>query len=192
MAKRGGFLSALFGRTEPAKPDLDALFALPGAAVTLRAALELEPTAKATVGYKPASGQAFAATDADLTELLGFSGEQSGTRVHSEDDKYGYRWVVLDDPDLEDLVGAAHVINNTLESRGFGPQLLCSVFGFSGPRGACHLVYLYKRGTYYPFAPRPGERRDNEIELQVRGALGSDLPIEEDLSRWFPLWGIPL
>jgi hypothetical protein len=192
VAKRGGFLSALFGRTEPAKPDLDALFALPSAAVTLKASLGLEHTSKATVGYKPASGQAFAATDTELTELLGFSGEQSGTSVHSTDDRYGYRWVVLDDPDLEDLVGAAHVVNNTLESRGFGPQLLCSVFGFSGPRGACHLVYLYKRGTYYPFAPRSGERRDNEIELQVRGAVSGDLPIEEDLSRWFPLWGIPL
>ena len=193
MARRGGFLSALFGRTEPAKPDLDALFALPSAAVTLRASLGLEPTGKETVGYKPASGQAFATTDAELTELLGFSGKQSGTSVSSTDDRYGYRWVVLDDPDLEDLVGAAHVVNNTLESRGFGPQLLCSVFGFAKPGGdACHLVYLYKRGTYYPFAPRSGERRDNEIELQVRGAVSGDLPIEEDLSRWFPLWGLPL
>jgi len=191
--KRGGFLSALFGRTEPAKPKLDALFALPSAAVTLRASLGLEPTGRAAVSYKPASGQAFAATDAELAELLGFSGKQSGTAVHTEDDRYGYRWVVLDDPDLEDIVGAAHVVNTTLESRGFGPQLLCSVFGFATPKGEpCHLVYLYKRGTFYPFAPRPGERRDNEIELQVRGAVGSELPIEEDLTRWFPLWGLPL
>jgi hypothetical protein len=26
----------------------------------------------------------------------------------------------------------------------------------------------------------------------VRGALGSDLPIEPELARWFALWGIPL
>jgi hypothetical protein len=66
------------------------------------------------------------------------------------------------------------------------------VFGFGGDPGACHLVYLYKRGTFYPFAPRAGERRDNELELRVHGALGSDLPVEEDLSRWFPLWGLPI
>jgi hypothetical protein len=68
------------------------------------------------------------------------------------------------------------------------------VFGFSDPSGQrrCHLVYLYKRGTFYPFAPLEGERRDNELELQVRGALGSDLPIEPELARWFALWGIPL
>jgi hypothetical protein len=53
-------------------------------------------------------------------------------------------------------------------------------------------VYLYKRGTFYPFAPLQGERRDNELELQVRGTLGGDLPIEPELARWFALWGIPL
>ncbi|MDX6255798.1 MAG: hypothetical protein QOJ11_2132, partial [Frankiales bacterium] len=31
------------------------------------------------------------------------------------------------------------------------------------------LVYLYKRGTFYPFAPLPGEKRDNALELQLRG-----------------------
>jgi hypothetical protein len=100
--------------------------------------------------------------------------------------------VVLGDPDLEDLVTSVHLVNSTLEQHGFGPQLLCSVFGFDAGGRRCHLVYLYKRGTFYPFAPREGERRDNELELQVRGSVGGDLPIEPDLTRWFALWGIPL
>jgi len=53
------------------------------------------------------------------------------------------------------------------------------------------LVYLYKRGTFYPFAPLENERRDNALELQVRGAVGADLKIEPDLGRWFPVWGAP-
>jgi hypothetical protein len=52
-------------------------------------------------------------------------------------------------------------------------------------------VYLYKRGTFYPFAPQPGERRDNALELQIRGVLADDLKVEADLSRWFPVWGAP-
>ena len=44
------------------------------------------------------------------------------------------------------------------------------------------LVYLYKRGTFYPFAPLSGERRDNALELQIRGVLGADLKIEPDLA----------
>ncbi len=186
------WLDALLGRTRPKQADLDALFALPGATVTLQAAVGLRPSGRAAVAFKPASGQGFAATAEELQDLLRFSAEQSGTTLSTEEDRYGYRWVVLEDPDFEDLVGTAHLVNNTLEGRGFGPQLLCSVFAFTDGPGPCHLVYLYKRGTFYPFAPRPGERRDNELELRVRGALGSDLPVEEDLSRWFPLWGLPI
>ncbi|GAB2930649.1 hypothetical protein GCM10027075_33880 [Streptomyces heilongjiangensis] len=53
--------------------------------------------------------------------------------------------------------------------------------------------YLYKRGTFYPFAPLPGGagRRDNALELRVRAVLAEDLRIEPDLGRWFPVWGAP-
>jgi hypothetical protein len=94
---------------------------------------------------------------------------------------------------MEDLVTSVHLVNSTLEQYGFGPQLLCSVFGFTDASGRrFYLVYLYKRGTFYPFAPLQGERRDNELELRVKAALGGDLPIEAELGRWFALWGLPL
>ena len=86
--------------------------------------------------------------------------------------------------------------NTTLTEAGWGAQLLCSVFGFVPEPGAASdarafwLVYLYKRGTFYPFAPvdNQKERRDTELELRIRTMLGVDLPVETDLSRWFPLW----
>ena len=189
------FLDALLGRSKPAPAKLDALFAVSGAAITLEAGLGLRPTGQAAVCFKPASGQGFAVASTELTELLALAVKEAGSTVRVEDDRYGYRWVVLGDPDLEDLVTSVHLVNSTLEQHGFGPQLLCSVFGFAGPpdRGrSCYLVYLYKRGTFYPFAPRDGERRDNELELQLRATLGTDLPIEPELARWFALWGIPI
>jgi hypothetical protein len=85
--------------------------------------------------------------------------------------------------------------------------LLCSVFGFGkadearaddtregGPAlsTSVYIVYLAKRGTFYPFAPIGKEQRDTELELRLRSVIGSDLPIEEDLTRWFPLWDIPV
>lgn len=186
------FFDTLLGRSKAPPANLDTLFALPSAAVTLEAAAGLRPTGEAAVCYKPASGEAFTATAAEMTELLAFTAEASGTTLRTTDDSYGYRWVVLADPDLGDLVAGAHVVNRTLEDRGFGTQLLCSVFGFASADSRCHLVYLYKRGSYYPFAPREAERRDNELELRVRGAVGGELPIEADLARWFPMWGLPL
>ena len=36
------------------------------------------------------------------------------------------------------------------------------------------------------------QQRDNARELQLKAQLEKDLPMEEDLSRWFPLWDVPL
>jgi hypothetical protein len=54
-------------------------------------------------------------------------------------------------------------------------------------------VYLYKRGTFYPFAPVDAatQRRDSALEIQVRALLVGDLPFEPDVTRWFPVWGAP-
>ncbi|MDQ3886161.1 MAG: hypothetical protein M3308_03905 [Actinomycetota bacterium] len=188
------FLDALLGRTKPKQPDLNALFAVTSAAITLQASVGLRPSGQAAVAFKPASGQAFAASSTELMDLARYSSKTSGTNLRTTDDEYGYRWVVLDDPDLEDLVATVHLVNAGLADHGFGSQLLCSVFGFvtEDDEAACHLVYLYKRGTFYPFAPRAGQRRDNELELRLRGAVQAELPIEPDLVRWFPLWGLPL
>jgi hypothetical protein len=187
------FLDALLGRSKPAQPKLDALFGVTGAAISLEAAAGMKPTGQAAVCFKPASGQGFAAASEELKGLLELAVTEAGSRLEVTDDRYGYRWVVLSDPDMEDLVTGVHLVNSTLEGHGFGPQLLCSVFAFNDDGGRrFHLVYLYKRGTFYPFAPLGGERRDNELELQVKATLGGDLPIEPELARWFALWGIPL
>ena len=188
------FLDALLGRTKPAQPKLDALFGVTGAAITLEAAAGMKPTGQAAVCFKPASGQGFAAAAEELEGLLELAVKEAGSTLEVTDDRFGYRWVVLADPEMEDLVTSVHLVNSTLEQHGFGPQLLCSVFAFTAGSGGqrFHLVYLYKRGTFYPFAPRDGERRDNELELRVKAALAGDLPVEPELARWFALWGLPL
>ena len=187
------FLDALLGRSKPKQPKLDALFGVTGAAITLEASAGMKPTGQAAVCFKPASGQGFAAASEELQGLLELAVKEAGSTLAVTDDRYGYRWVVLADPEMEDLVTSAHLVNSTLEEYGFGPQLLCSVFAFADPSGRrFHLVYLYKRGTFYPFAPLAGERRDNELELRVKAGLGGDLPVEPELARWFALWGIPL
>jgi hypothetical protein len=181
----------LLGRTEPAKADLDALFALPSAAVTLQAATGFAPAGLGSVCFRSAEGGAFAALERDIAELLDAGG---GPPVELSQDSYGYTWLLVRraPEEFSDLVTDLHAVNSSLESAGFGPSLLCSLVSFTDPNGrGLALVYLYKQGTFYPFAPLPGQRRDNALELQTRAALAEDLPIEPDLSRWFPLWGAP-
>ena len=191
-----GFLDILLGRTKAVAPDLDQLFGLPSAAVTLEAAAGFKPTGTGAVCFASVEGGAFAQAHREVQELLDADAERTGPPVEVSRDEYGYSWLVSrrEPDDLPALVSDLHAVNSALEGSGFGPQLLCSVAGFQdGEQRRLGLVYLYKRGTFYPFAPLAGEtqRRDNALELQVKAALADDLRIEQDLSRWFPIWGAP-
>ncbi|MFE7445866.1 hypothetical protein ACFU7X_36065 [Streptomyces chartreusis] len=194
-----GLLDILLGRTKPVAPDLDRLFALPSAAVTLEAAAGFRPTGSGAVCFATVEGAAFDQTHREVQALLDADAERDGRPVQLTRDDYGYSWLVSRrSPDqLPDLVNDLHAVNSAMEVNGFGPQLLCSLVGFEDARDdrdqRLALVYLYKRGTFYPFAPLPGaaERRDNPLELRVKAALTGDLRIEQDLNRWFPVWGAP-
>lgn len=181
----------LFGRRTPPKPDLDNLFAVPSAAITLEAATGYKPTGVASVCYRQAEGGAFASATRDIQDLLDADG---GPKVERIKDDFGFTWLVCrrDPSELSELITEVHAVNSTLENVGFGEALLCSVIVFESPEAPrVALVYLYKQGTFYPFAPEPGKRRDNAVELQLRGVLATDLPIEEELNRWMALWDAP-
>jgi hypothetical protein len=186
-----GFLDSLLGRNKPAKANLDALFALSQAAMTLEAGASFKPSGVGAVCYRASEGAAFASMQTDIQALLDADG---GPAVERSEDSYGFTWLVCrQEPDaLTDLVSELHAVNSTLEANGFGPSLLCSVVDFDGPdQQTLGLVYLYKRGTFYPFAPTGSQNRDNALELQVRGLITDDVPIEKDLERWLAIWGAP-
>jgi hypothetical protein len=186
-----GWLTRVLGRSTPPAPSLDALFALPGAALTIESAMGLRPTGLGSVCFRAAEGGAASATVDDVEQLLEATG---GPQVERTVDEFGFTWLLVrhDPGDVSGLVTDLHAVNATLQDNGFGPALLCSLVGLAGDDGRrLGLVYLYKRGTFYPFAPTSGERRDNALELQIRGAVGADLPVEGDLGRWFPVWGAP-
>ncbi|MFB7171915.1 hypothetical protein ACFCYM_13945 [Streptomyces sp. NPDC056254] len=189
-----GFLDVLFGRSKPVRPDLDQLFGLPSSAITLQAAIGFTPTGAGSVCFAAIEGGAFAQVQQEVRDLLDADTERGGPPVEFSRDTYGYSWLISrrDPNELPALVSDLHAVNTALEDSGFGPQLLCSLVTFQDAElRPLALVYLYKRGTFYPFAPLPGNRRDNPLELQVKAVLKDDLRIEHDLTRWFPLWGAP-
>lgn len=199
-----GFLDVLLGRSKPVRPDLDQLFGVPGAALTLEAGVGFVPTGTGSVCFAGVEGGAFARVRDEVRELLdvdagtGTGTGRGGVPVEFTRDTYGYTWLLARHPagDVVSLVNDLHAVNTLLQEAGFGPHLLCSLVVFRHPADerVLALVYLYKRGTFYPFAPLPGaaaERRDNALELQVRALLADDLRMEADLNRWFPVWGAP-
>jgi hypothetical protein len=137
---------------------------------------------------------------ADVQALLDAG---QGPKVAVDVDSFGYTWLVCrtDPPDLAGLVTDLHAVNTTLQDSGWGPTLLCSLVSFSDGQRSFGLVYLFKRGTFYPFAPAVDagrtldgsapQRRDNLLEIQLRDLLKDDLRLEEDTQRWFAVWGAP-
>jgi hypothetical protein len=187
-----GLLDTLLGRTKPVQPKLDDLFSLPTAAITLQAGMGMVPTGTGSVCFRAAEGRAFSDIESDVRQLLSMDKDAAPVEVTS--DSYGFTWLVCRHAadDVEGLVTDLHAVNSSLVDGGFGPQLLCTLVSFRDESGRrLGIVYLYKRGTFYPFAPLDGERRDNALELQVRGVVGADLKIEADLGRWFAVWGAP-
>lgn len=190
-----GLLDILRGQRAPKRANLDRLFALSTSYPTLTVNLGLVPTERAGVCFKSVEAGVFEELMRDLDQLLRLANRSSGTEVSRETDEMGFSWVVLRDPDFEDLVTTTHLVSQTIEERGFSERLLCSVFGFrDGDGEPVDLVYAYKRGTFYPFAPRgSGERRrDNALELRLQAALAGEMPVEPELERWYPVWGAPV
>ena len=65
-----GFLDALLGRTKPVPPNLDELFALPNAALTLEAGTDFRPTGSGWVCFRAGEGMAFSDIVYDVRDLL--------------------------------------------------------------------------------------------------------------------------
>jgi hypothetical protein len=193
-----GLLDALTGRHTVKGPAPDRLFAISTAYVTLESAHQIDPAGTAAIVFQALATSEFEATLRDMEEVVRATGGDTGTKVATQDDSFGYRWMVLRNPDgapsVEDLAVGINAVSGSIETAGHGERLLCAVFSFlDAQKQRIYFIYNYKRGFWYPFVPAAGDRqRDTERELRIKAQMASELPMEPELERWFPLWGIPI
>jgi hypothetical protein len=197
-----GLRDILTGRHDVKGPAPDRLFAISTAYVTLQAEHQIDPAGKAAIVFQALATSEFETTLREMEEVVTATGGESGTKVASQDDSYGYRWMVLQNPEgapsVEDLAVGINAVSSSIETAGYGARLLCAVFAFVDARKQrVYFIYNYKRGYWYPFVPvldptHPSSERSTERELQIKAQMASELPIEPELERWFPLWGIPI
>jgi hypothetical protein len=190
-----GFLDVLRGKRaiKQAAPT-DRVFAMTTAQVSLEMTLGLSSKGTSAIVFQPLATTDFEQIVRDMEEVVRSSGEETGTTIETSDDEFGYRWMTLRDPDFEDLVVGLNAVSTALEAGGYGDRILAAVFPFADEKGASvYWIYNYKRGSFYPFVPARGsQQRDSERELRLKAQIGGELPIEPELERWFPLWGIPV
>jgi hypothetical protein len=202
-----GLRDIITGRHELKTPAPDRLFAVTTAYVTLQSAHDVDPTGVAAIVFQALATSDFDETLKDMEEVVKAAGQDSATSVSTQDDSYGYRWMILRSPEnapsVEDLAVGINAVAGSIETAGYGERLLCAVFAFSDQHAAAqaqriYLIYNYKRGYWYPFVPTAGggeadkQQRATERELQLKAQIGAEMPIDPELERWFPLWGIPI
>lgn len=189
-----GLFDILTGKRRLARPAPDRLFAMTTANVKFETELGIHSRGRAGIVFQALATADFEGIVREMVEVVEGLGGDSDTKVESRDDEYGYRWIVLTDTDFDDLVVGINAVSGALEAGGYGDRILCAVFGFEDSSGRpLYWIYNYKRGAFYPFVPAGGaQQRDSESELRLKAQVGAELPIEAELERWFPLWGIPI
>jgi hypothetical protein len=199
-----GLLDIITGKRKLEKPAPDRLFAMSTAYVQLQTGLQINSRGSGALVFQSLATADFGSIVREANEVVRSQAADSGTTVETSEDSYGFSWLILRGPDFDELVAGINAVAGSLEAGGYGERLLCAVFAFEDDRERpLYWIYNYKRGAFYPFVPMSAggsawssvptpQQRDNEREFQLKAQLGSELPIEQELERWFPLWGIPI
>jgi len=185
-----GFRDRFFGRTAQRPPSTDNLAQIETAAPTFLSELDLLPSGQAGICLKPApapNGSGGDSLEASIDIPAGF---QSVT------DDLGFTWLIATNENFGELVQRVGALCEQVIQGESANRLLCVVFGFV-PRvlpgeGAVRMVFLPRRGTWYPFAPTSGSDRNGELELRIRLLLEGPLSLEANLERWLALWSPPI
>ena len=183
--------SALGSRAEAdaaREADPDDLWGMSTAYVTMEAELGFAPAGAAALCFSSVDSADFDDAVDEVEAILRAGEDETGTRFARHADDYGYHWVVLEDPDPEDLLTSVHFAADTFVEKGYGSRLLAAAFGFERDGSRAYWIYSFRRGAYYPFAPKRGRERDQSIEFKLESVFDGELAVEDDKQYWYPLW----
>ena len=191
-----GLFDTLLGRRRVAPPAADRLFAITTAAVDLESQNEIVTRGAAAVVFQPLPTGDFERIVTDIEAVVRATGTETESTIEHQTDALGYHWMIVRDNDVDDLAVGLNAVGDELATGGYSDRILCAVFAFEdSAKAPIYLIYNYKRGTWYPFSPKGAagvQERDGERELRLGSIIGAGLPVEPDVTRWFPLWGIPV
>ena len=182
--------------TRKIQADLDAINSLSSAYVTLETKLNLTSTGRTAVCIKRAIAQEFNEMKQEIEKFLEASKADFDLSFRAVVDPYDYLWIVILSKTIEDNVAVITAIGDTIDQKGFPDRLLASVFEFNNGTLIEYLIYNYKIDKFYPFVPinEQQKQRNHSEELKIMSALIDEkkLPFEKDMSRWYPIWNIPV
>jgi hypothetical protein len=173
-----GLLGSIFGRPKPLPVENLAALGAAGSSLGSRGYAFAGKTGICLKKDGP--------TKLDLTGLMAGSGLP--VRYELATDEYCCNWIILQG-DLPETVNAVTMVCNRLNEAKWGGDILCVAFEFSQDDRKSYWIYN-RRGAFYPFVPQ-GNEHDVMRELRMQHAGTDTLPVEDNLARWYPIWGMP-
>ncbi|WP_459192951.1 PspA-associated protein PspAB [Halosimplex sp. J119] len=168
--------------------DPEDLFGMSTAYMTMEADLGFAAAGTAALCFAEVDSTDFEDAVENVEAILEAGEVETGTNAEFTTDDHGYEWVVLEDDDPEDLVTSIHFAADEFIERGYGSRLLAALFGFEKDGQRAYWVYSFRRGKYYPFAPKGDHERHNQTEIKLQSVLDGELTVEPDKEYWYPLW----
>jgi hypothetical protein len=184
---------ALRRRTAPRIADLDNMESLGLAAPMLATELGLTLSGIGSICYRRNDDRAFPRAENSARDLLTHYGANPQA-AEMLCDSFGFTWLVAWHTQMRHLspVADLRAACKVFADNHLDMQLLCAMTVLEAPgRTQAALVYLFRRGTVYPFAPLAAQTRDNRLELAIKDVIEGHVPVEPDLTRWFPVWDAP-
>jgi hypothetical protein len=188
------------GDSRKTNSDSDAIFTLSSSYISLESKLNLINTGRCGICIKKTDAEvSFNELKLSIENLLEASKKTDlklsyGVSINEYDDLL---WLVIDVRSIEDSVACITVVSEILEQKGPMIMLESAVFEF-GKKGSEHqpyyLIYDYELNKFYPFVPiisRQKARNSREEVNMMRAVSDDNLPIEEDESKWDPIWHLP-
>ncbi len=188
------------GDSRKTNSDSDAIFTLSSSYISLESKLNLINTGRCGICIKKTDAEvSFNELKLSIENLLEASKKTDlklsyGVSIDEYDDLL---WLVIDVRSIEDSVACITVVSEILEQKGPMIMLESAVFEF-GKKGSEHqpyyLIYDYELNKFYPFVPiisRQKARNSREEMNMMRAVSDDNLPIEEDESKWDPIWHLP-
>ena len=199
--------------------DSDIIFSLASASISIEEKMGLQFSGNAALCIKIINGSLFQNTIKDCTDLLEVSKDEFKFKYRTSVDSYNYIWFIIaandtvSDPDIiTNIAAGLSSIGDIIEENGFDDQILSAVFkyNFGNKEEAyydeskenykdnnknLYLIYNYKTNNFYPYIPsfnnKNDHQRDTTREMQALSILKDLIPVEKDITRWYPIKDIP-
>ena len=125
-----GVFDSILGRRQVAAPASDRLFAITTAYVGLEAQHGITTRGAAAIVFQPLATGDFEQLVTGVEAVLRGTGEETQSTIETSTDSFDYRWMIIRDPDVDDLAVGVNAVSDELATGGYADRVLCAVFAF--------------------------------------------------------------